>query len=358
MLTNLLRQAGFAALRRMDAEHAHEWGLRALSLGLAGRQSMPDDPRLAVSAFGRRFAHPLGLAAGFDKNARAVLPLLRLGFAWVEAGTVTPRPQSGNPRPRLFRLREDRAVINRMGFNNDGIAVFLNRLKRLKHHPAPIGVNIGINKEGAKPETDYADLVAAVAPYADTITVNISSPNTPGLRDLQGEEKLAAILASITRAVPQRPPLLVKIAPDLSDEGLEGVVRCCIAAGVDGLIISNTTIARPAGLRSPYAEEAGGLSGRPLLAASTRMLGRAALLSEQLAPGRLTLVGCGGVASGADLLTKIEHGATMVQLYSAFALQGPSLLPRILKETQALLEERGYRDIAAARGKALQGMTL
>ncbi len=305
------------------------------------------DPILATRALGLRFANPLGLAAGFDKDAVAVLPLMRLGFGFVEAGTVTPRPQPGNPRPRLFRLAEDAAVINRMGFNNGGVEAYLARLRALPRPlPAVFGANIGVNKEGADPARDYPALYAALAGLADYVTVNVSSPNTPGLRDLQGEERLAQILAGI--AAIEGPPVLVKIAPDLSDEALGPVIETCVAQGAAGLIVSNTTIARPAGLRSAHRGEAGGLSGAPLRERATAVLRQC----HRLAAGRLVLIGVGGVASGADALEKIRAGASLVQLYTAFAYAGPALVPVILQDLAALLRREGFASVAEAVGTA------
>ncbi len=333
-------------LRLIDPETAHGLALHALRFGLAGRASVID-PRLEVHALGLSFANPLGLAAGFDKNAVALAPLARLGFGFVEGGTVTPRPQAGNPRPRLFRLAEDRAVINRFGFNNDGIAVFLKNLES-RPRDLPVGGNIGINKDCVEPERDYPALVRALSRQVDYIVVNISSPNTPGLRDLQGEARLRSILAAIAESCPSHPPLVVKIAPDLSSDGLEAVVQTAIDGGVAGLIVSNTTIARPK-LQSPLAVQAGGLSGVPLFGPSTEMLRRAA----RLAAGRLVLIGVGGVASGADILTKIKAGASLVQLYTAFAYEGPAMIPRILHELRAELTAQGFPSIEAAIGADL-----
>jgi dihydroorotate dehydrogenase len=337
-------------MRLMDPEDAHRLGLRALALGLAGRARGVDDPRLAVGVLGLRFRNPLGLAAGFDKDAMALAPLARLGFGFVEAGTVTPRPQAGNPRPRLFRLAEDRAVINRMGFNNGGIEAFRANLARYERGAVPVGANVGINKDGADPERDYPALIAAVAPHADYVVINVSSPNTPGLRDLQSEARLAAILGAVNAAVPVRPPLLVKVAPDLSQAGLEAVVETCVAAGVEGLIVSNTTISRPKGLRSGGARQAGGLSGQPLFALSTEVL----RIAARAAAGRLVLIGVGGVASGADALAKIRAGASLVQLYTAFAYAGPALVGRILRELADALAAEGFATVAEAVGADLR----
>ncbi|MBR0667347.1 quinone-dependent dihydroorotate dehydrogenase [Roseomonas hellenica] len=349
-MTPAIASALMPLIRGLDAETAHGLALKALAMGLAGRDARPDDPRLATQALGLRFANPLGLAAGFDKDAVAVLPLMRLGFGFVEAGTVTPRPQAGNPRPRLFRLPEDHAVINRMGFNNGGLDAYAARLAALPRAlPAVFGANIGINKDGADPERDYPALYAAVAPYADYVTVNISSPNTPGLRDLQGEERLAAILDAIaaTRAgLPRTPPVLVKIAPDLAEDALAPIVHACLARGVAGIIVSNTTIARPASLQGAAKAEAGGLSGTPLLAPSTEVLRQVA----RIARGRLVLIGVGGVASGADALAKIKAGAALVQLYTGFAYGGPALVRRIKDDLAALLAREGFASVADAVG--------
>ncbi|MDR3525550.1 MAG: quinone-dependent dihydroorotate dehydrogenase [Acetobacteraceae bacterium] len=345
-MTPELASACIPLLRWLDPETAHGLALHALRLGLAGRASVVD-ARLEVHTLGLRFANPLGLAAGFDKNAVALQPLAKLGFGFVEAGTVTPRPQPGNPRPRLFRLMEDRAAINRMGFNNDGLETYLANLER-RPHTLPVGGNIGINKEGADPERDYPLLVKALARKVDYIVINVSSPNTPGLRDLQGEARLRSILAAIAESVPDHPPLLVKIAPDLAFDGLESVVEAAIAGGAAGLIVSNTTIARPK-LLSTHANQAGGLSGAPLFGPSTEMLRRAA----KLAAGRLVLIGVGGVASGADILTKLRAGASLVQVYTALAFEGPGLIPRLLHELQGELTRHGFASVEAAIGADL-----
>ena len=332
-------------LRRIDPETAHDLGLRALRLGLAGRDLRPDDPALAITVLGRRFSNPIGLAAGFDKNAAAAAGLMRLGFGFVETGTVTPRPQPGNPRPRMFRLEQDRAAINRLGFNNAGLEVYRRNLRALRNRHIPLGANVGINKTGADPVRDYPALIAAVGPLADYVVINVSSPNTPGLRDLQGEAQLRAILRAVA-PIAGKPPVLVKIAPDLADDGLAAVVETCVEEGVQGLIVGNTTISRPAGLHSALSREAGGLSGAPLFALSTRVLARAFLLAR----GRLVLVGTGGVFSGADALTKIRAGASLVQLYTGFAYHGPALIPRLKAELAGALRTAGFVRVADAVG--------
>jgi dihydroorotate dehydrogenase len=345
-----LASALLPLLRRLDPERAHDIALHALRLGLTDRASGTDDPVLAVSALGRRFANPIGLAAGFDKNAVAAGALMRLGFGFVETGTVTPRAQAGNPRPRLFRLAPDRAVINRMGFNNQGLDAYVGRLAPLSRGSVVLGANVGINKEGADPERDYPRLIAAVAPHVDYAVINVSSPNTPGLRDLQGEAQLRAILGAVAAHVPQRPPVLVKIAPDISEAALAALVETCVAEDVQGLIVSNTTISRPLGLHSPLAHEPGGLSGAPLFALSTAVLARAFLLAR----GRLVLVGVGGVSTGEQALTKIRAGATLVQLYTAFAYAGPALIPRLKRELAAALRAGGFASVSDAVGKDAQ----
>ena len=333
-------------LRKLDPETAHNLALKALGTGLAGSAPQADPPALAVRALGLSFTNPIGLAAGFDKNCDAVLPLMKLGFGFVEAGTVTPRPQDGNPRPRMFRLPQHRAVINRLGFNSRGLEAYLAALQNLGKRPAKLGANVGINKEGADPESDYPNLVAAVSPFVDYVTINISSPNTPGLRDLQGEANLRRILQAIRDAVPVRPPMLVKIAPDLAHDGLRSIVDVATEFGIDGLIVSNTTISRPPDLQGPNALQAGGLSGAPLFARSTEVL----RLIRRLAGDRLTLIGCGGIRTGNDVLAKIQAGASLIQLYTEFAYVGPPLLARLKDEILEALHQRGFRDLAEAVG--------
>jgi len=347
--------AVMAGLRFLDPERAHSVALSALRFGFVPKDLSPDGPAIGIEALGCRFRNPIGLAAGFDKNAVAIPGLARLGFGFLEMGTVTPRPQIGNPRPRLFRLTADRAVVNRMGFNNRGVEEFVARLAAAPS-PIPVGANIGINKEGAEPEQDYRYLVTRVAPYVQYIVLNVSSPNTPGLRDLQGQARLRAILESIRSSVPDHPPLLVKIAPDLPPEALPVLIETCISGDVQGLIISNTTIVRPAGLLSPHARQTGGLSGKPLFPVSTRLLAKARLIAGE----RLVLIGVGGVASGFDALVKIQAGASLVQLYTAFAYSGPALIPRLKRELAEALRAAGFSTLQSAVGsdaKRLAEMT-
>jgi len=333
-------------MRRLDPERAHDCALLALRLGLAGTAPPLADPALEVSALGCRFRTPIGLAAGFDKNGVAVEPLMRLGFGFVEVGTVTPRPQPGNPRPRLFRLGQDAGVINRFGFNNDGVDALIARAARHATLPAPFGINIGINKDNADPETDYSFLVSRVAPHADYVALNISSPNTPGLRSLQSGGRIRGILAAIARSCPSRPKLLIKLSPDLSDAELQDAVEAALDGNVDGLIMSNTTLSRPPELRSRDSAQPGGLSGRPLRNRAMQML-RAA---RRLTQGRIVLIGCGGIGSGRDVLDRVRAGANLVQIYTAFSYAGPSLLPRLAGELSEALRSDGLATVAEACG--------
>ncbi len=333
-------------LHRIDPERAHRLALIALRAGLAGTDRTPDEPGLAVETLGLRFRNPIGLAAGFDKDAIAVRNLARLGFGFVEVGTITPRAQAGNPTPRLFRLAEDRAAINRMGFNSAGLAAVLPRLARGWPGGVPVGANIGINKEDADPERDYAASLAAVGPWVDYAVINLSSPNTPGLRDLQGPSRLRALLAAITAQVPHRPPVLVKISPDIAPADLPGLVETCIAAGMEGLIVSNTTLSRPPDLRGAASAQAGGLSGAPLFRLSTAVLAQARLLAR----GRLVLIGVGGVFTGQDALAKLQAGASLVQIYTSFAYGGPAVVPRIKRELAVALHAAGFARAVDAVG--------
>lgn len=346
-------------LKALPPETAHRATITALKLGLGPMVKKPDDPVLAVTLWGRRFANPIGLAAGFDKDAEVVDPMLRLGFGFVEIGSVTPRAQPGNPRPRAFRLPDQQALINRYGFNNRGHAAAVARLEaRLANGAAApgsgglLGINVGRNKDSRDPDADYAAGIRAFARLADYLVVNISSPNTPGLRAMQSREPLQRLLAAVTAARADgtaRPPILVKIAPDLTPEDLEDVAEVALAAGIDGLIVSNTTIARPAGLPPDLAGEPGGLSGKPLMQPSTAVLRRMA----KLVAGRLPLVGVGGVASGADAYAKIRAGASLVQLYTALAYRGPGLVGEIKRDLAGRLRADGFRSVAEAVGADL-----
>jgi dihydroorotate dehydrogenase len=341
-------------LRRLDPETAHRLTLWALEHGLAPRRPADDDPILAGTLWGLAFRNPLGIAAGFDKDARAMGALLALGFGFVEVGSVTPRPQPGNPRPRIFRLPEDGAVINRLGFNNAGLEAARARLQAFRQAATaarrplgPVGVNLGKNKDTADAASDYVLGAAALGPLADYLVVNVSSPNTPGLRALQGRAELEALLGRVMAALPRpAPPLLVKIAPDLTAEDKADIAAVSLALGVSGLIATNTTIARPAELRGAARGEAGGLSGRPLFAPSTAVLADLYRLTE----GRIPLIGVGGIASGADAYRKIRAGASLVQLYTGLVYGGPALVQSIKAELARLLRQDGFDSVAAAVG--------
>jgi dihydroorotate dehydrogenase len=333
-------------LSRLDAEAAHGLALRALKTGLLPVDRRADAPSLAVKVWNRTLTNPIGLAAGFDKNAEVPDALLEIGFGLVEIGSVTPRPQEGNPRPRLFRLPEDRGVINRMGFPGQGLDAVRSRLAA-RPRRGFIGVNVGANKDSADRAADYVVGCKALAQYADYLVCNVSSPNTPGLRNLQGRTQLADLLKRVQDAIAAKPvPLLVKIAPDATDDDLDDIVGVCRDLRMDGIIIGNTTLSRPATLRSPRRDEAGGLSGPPLMTLSTEVLRRTAQRAEKQFP----LVGCGGIASGADAYAKIRAGATLVQLYSAMVYDGPPLIRRIKDELAALLARDGFATVADVVG--------
>jgi len=349
------------ALRRLDPETAHNLTLWALEHGLAPRAAAADDPLLATRVWGLDFANPLGLSAGFDKDARAMAALLGLGFGFVEVGSITPRPQPGNPRPRIFRLPEDAAVINRLGFNNGGLAAARARLTAFRSGARGglarglagglagglVGINLGKNKDSADAAGDYVQGVGALAALADYLVVNVSSPNTPGLRALQGRGELENLLGRVKAALPDpAPPLLVKIAPDLTAEDKADIAAVCLALKVSGIIATNTTIERPAGLKGAARGEAGGLSGRPLFGPSTAVLADLYRLTE----GKLPLIGVGGVASGEDAYRKIRAGASLVQLYTALIYRGPALIGRIKSDLARLLREDGFASVAAAVG--------
>lgn len=346
----MILDAAASILRLFPAETAHRatiW-LTAAFGGLLPAAA-PCDPRLAIRAFGRDFANPIGLAAGFDKDARVPDAMLKTGFGFVECGTVTPRQQTGNPRPRLFRLAEDRAVINRMGFNNDGIEVVAQRFAA-RRRSGICGINIGANKDSLDRIEDYRLALARLGPLADYVAVNVSSPNTPGLRGLQDRDELARLLEVLrgARVQLQTPvPLLLKIAPDLDGRALDDIADVARAAGIEGLIVSNTTITRPPSLKSRNAAEAGGLSGAPLFEPSTRILRE----MHARIGAKLVLIGVGGVASGADAYAKIRAGASLVQLYSALTFEGPGLVQRIKHELLACLTRDGFASVGEAIGK-------
>lgn len=346
---SLLEQAGLRLLHRFDPETAHGMALTALRFGLAPTIGTVTSARLRTTLAGMSLANPVGLAAGFDKNATALRPLSRAGFGFIEVGAATPRPQPGNPKPRLFRLTEDRAVINRFGFNNDGMTAIAARLAK-RPRDAVIGLNLGANKDSDNRAGDFATVLATCAAHLDFATVNVSSPNTEKLRDLQGKEALSALLAGVmeTRSALDRPiPIFLKIAPDLTDAEIADVAEVALSSGIDGLIATNTTLDRD-GLTSAHRDEKGGLSGRPLFEKSTRVLAQLYRATE----GRLPIIGVGGIASADDAYAKIRAGASAVQLYSALTYAGLSLVPRIAQGLDGLLRRDGFKTVSEAVGTA------
>lgn len=333
----------------VDAETAYGLAMRALKTGLVPGDGRRDPPSLTIRVWGRSLPNPVGLAAGFDKNAEAPDALLKLGFGLVEIGSVTPYAQQGNPRPRLFRLPEDRGVINRMSFPGQGLEAVRARLAA-RPRRGFVGANVGANKDSTDRAADYVACSVALAPYVDYLVCNVSSPNTPGLRNLQGRTQLADLLKRVQDAIAAKPvPLLVKIAPDATDNDLDDIVAVCRELKMDGIVVGNTTLSRPPTLRSPQRDEAGGLSGAPLMALSTEVLRRTA----QRVEGQFPLVGCGGIGSGADAYAKIRAGATLVQLYSMMVYEGPPLIRRIKDELAALLARDGFASVADAVGADL-----
>jgi dihydroorotate dehydrogenase len=339
-------------LRWFDPEDAHRMAIHGLRL-LPPVKPRTDDSKLAVRAFGLNFPNPIGMAAGFDKSAEVPDALLRLGFGFVEIGTVTPKPQGGNPRPRLFRLERDEAVINRMGFNNDGAEVALRRLAARAHHGGIVGVNVGANKDSSDRVADYVKLIETFAPVASYFTVNVSSPNTPGLRNLQQSAALDDLLAKVIDARERvrrnagDSPVLLKIAPDLSLTELDDVVHIARSRRVDGMIVANTTLARPSTLREQArAKEQGGLSGRPLLRLSTRMVAETYVRTE----GAFPLIGVGGIDSGGAALTKIRAGASLIQLYSSLVYKGLGLVDDIKNDLASTLLRTGRDSLSEIVG--------
>jgi len=346
-------------LRWFDPEDAHRLAIQGLRL-LPPIRPRPDDPKLAVRAFGLNFPNPIGMAAGFDKSAEAPDALLRLGFGFVEIGSVTPKPQAGNPRPRLFRLERDEAVINRMGFNNDGADAVLRRLAARAHLGGIVGVNVGANKDTADRVADYVKLIETFAPVASYFTVNVSSPNTPGLRNLQQAAALDDLLAKVIEArerVRQNAgdtPVLLKIAPDLSLAELDDVVHIARSRRIDGMIVGNTTLARPSTLREQArAREQGGLSGRPLFRLSTRMVAETYVRAERAFP----LVGVGGIDTGGAALTKIRAGANLIQLYSSLIYKGLGLVDDIKNDLASTLLRTGRDTLSEIVGADAAAIT-
>ncbi|WP_431300808.1 quinone-dependent dihydroorotate dehydrogenase [Tabrizicola sp. BL-A-41-H6] len=345
---NLVERAGLALLHRMDPERAHALSLLALQTGLAPLPGPVSSPRLATTLAGLPLLNPVGLAAGYDKNATAIAPLSRAGFGFVEVGAATPLPQPGNPKPRLFRLTEDRAAINRFGFNNDGMTAIGLRLSQRKRGPVPVGLNLGANKTSDNRAADFTRVLAHCGPHVDFATVNVSSPNTERLRDLQGPAALTALLAGVMDArssLATAIPVFLKIAPDLTDDDLAQIVEVSLASGIAGIIATNTTLNRD-GLKSQHKAEAGGLSGAPLFERSTRVLARL----SQLTDGKLPLIGVGGISTAEQAYAKITAGASAVQLYTAMVYQGLSVAAHIARGLDQLLARDGHATVAAAIG--------
>lgn len=355
-MADFLFRIGKPILHALDPETAHAVTIMALKSGLIPSVPAEDDPALKVNLWNHTFTNPVGLAAGFDKGAAVLAPMLRMGFGFVEAGTVTPRPQPGNPRPRIFRCAAREAVINRMGFPGAGMEPFKKNMEKfLSARPRPpglVGINIGMNKGQREPAKDYCQLIRALGPYADYFVINISSPNTPGLRDLQSREPF---LELIGKAMDERrrscgtaspPPLLVKLSPDLRQPQCEELAKAALESGIDGLVLTNTTLDRPGDLPPDFVMEAGGLSGKPLHARSTETIRAFYALTE----GKLPIVGAGGISSAQEAYDKIRAGASLVQLYSALIYHGPDLVGAIKTDLAALLRRDGFASVADAVG--------
>lgn len=349
-LYNLARPLFF----RLDPEDAHTATLKILRTGLAPRCPPVSDEALEQTIWGLKFPNPVGLAAGFDKNAEVIGPMLGLGFGFVEAGTVTPKPQLGNPRPRVFRDEKNEAIINRLGFPSRGMSAFKANLEKFlsrKPMKGVVGINLGMNKSSTDPGKDYAVLINMLGPMADYITINISSPNTPGLRDLQQREPLTHLLGIVMEERRKacgklQPPLLLKLAPDLTEDQQGEIAATVMDAGIDGLILTNTTISRPASLPLAFAEQKGGLSGRPL-----KDLSLGAVRSfRRLTKGRIPIIAAGGISSGSDAYARIKAGASLVQLYTSLVYKGPGVANSINRELLELLRADGHKSIAAAVG--------
>ncbi len=334
-------------------EQAHTIAITLLRNGLGPKQKDEDHPILHTSVCELAFSNPIGLSAGFDKNAEVINQVLDFGFGFTEVGSITPLPQPGNPKPRMFRAVEAEAVINRLGFNSDGLEACLPRIRAwhgTRSKQGLAGINIGKNKHSDDAAADYVTGIRQVAPYADYLTVNISSPNTPGLRALQNRGQLEQLLGDVMEARAageKQPPLFVKIAPDLTDEQAQDIAAVALAAGVQGLIVGNTTVTRPGNLPADIVHQGGGLSGKPLFDLSTTMLAKLYKLTE----GKMPLIGCGGISSGADAYAKIRAGASLVQLYTALIYQGPGLVSHIKRDLIALLQRDGFKSVSEAVGK-------
>ena len=346
-----LERLGLAALRKIDPETAHRMALLALRSGLAPLPGPVTTPRLQSQLAGLWLPNPVGLAAGFDKNAECLTPLAKSGFGFIEVGAATPRPQPGNPRPRLFRLPEDGAVINRFGFNNDGMEAIAARLEK-RPEGMVTGLNLGANKDSADRSEDFATVLSRCGPHVDFATVNVSSPNTENLRDLQGAAALEALLRSVVEArnwLPRRIPIFLKIAPDLTDAELADIARVAIYRGIDAIVATNTTLSRR-GISSPLREEKGGLSGEPLFPRSTQVLAKLYQITE----GAIPLIGVGGITTGEDAYAKIRAGASAVQLYTALAYHGLSRAADIAHDLDTLLARDGFANVTDAIGTGVE----
>lgn len=356
MMLDTLFRFGKPFLHALDAEAAHGLTLKMLQSGLMPAERIVDDPRLKTTLWGLNFPNPVGIAAGFDKNAEVMGALFKLGFGFVEAGTVTPKAQTGNPRPRVFRNVETRAVINRMGFPNKGLDVFKQNIQTfLESKPRPaglVGINIGMNKNQTEPAKDYCALIRALGAYADYLTVNISSPNTPGLRNLQNRENLLPLLEQILAerkkscGTKAPPPVLVKLSPDLDEAQQDIIAAALLESGIDGLILTNTTLDRPDDIPYPFREQPGGLSGAPLTDRSTTVIRN----FYRLTKGKLPIIGVGGISSADDAYAKIRAGASLVQLYTALVFQGPGLVKSIREGVSERLSRDGFSALSDAVG--------
>lgn len=343
----LAERLALAALHKCDPERAHGLSLAALRMGLAPEPGPYATPRLVTSLAGMSLPNPIGLAAGFDKNAEALPALMAAGFGWLEVGAATPLAQPGNPKPRLFRLTEDRAAINRFGFNNQGMEAIVTRLAK-RPRGVPVGLNLGANKTSEDRAADFARVLARCGPHVDFATVNVSSPNTEKLRDLQGAAALTALLTGVMdvrEELPLQIPVFLKIAPDLMPDELAQIAEVALASGLSGIIATNTTLSRD-GLQSPHKSEMGGLSGAPLFEKSTRILTQLSVLTD----GKLPLIGVGGIATAEQAYAKIRAGASAVQIYTAMVYHGISLAADIARDLDALLERDGFATVADAVG--------
>ncbi|XP_007477438.1 dihydroorotate dehydrogenase (quinone), mitochondrial isoform X1 [Monodelphis domestica] len=344
--------------RMVDPELAHKLTIRCIAMGLLPRPALPDSSMLEVRVLGHRFRNPVGMAAGFDKNGEAVDGLYKMGFGFVEVGSVTPKPQEGNPKPRVFRLPEDQAVINRYGFNSHGLSAVEHRLRarqqkqaKLTEDGMPLGINLGKNKSSLDAAADYVEGVRVMGPLADYLVVNVSSPNTAGLRNLQGKDELRLLLTKVLKERDalqggHKPAVLVKIAPDLTTQEKREIASVVKELGIDGLIITNTTVSRPASLQGALRSEVGGLSGRPLRDLATQTVSEMYLLTQ----GKIPIIGVGGISSGQDALEKIRAGASLVQMYTAFTYGGPPVVRKVKRELEALLKEQGFSQLTDAIG--------